>query len=281
MCTHILVVLLYLEWILLCLRHLILASVLGHSKTYSGQSSAYLNLNLSHQPSTNMSQGTAQPESALCPTTDNNRESDATTKALLLPEILTGILLELEFHEILINCSRVCRTWKITVDESPKILQKLDFTPDTKEVPKGRNISCFMKILAHPSTDISTSLIPRLPKDRLKVIWFTWDKVGTNPAFAHPNASWRKMLLVQPPLSVSYCIDRNDVLSYGTDVRLGEIYDNWKKWKGGPMDSISIQELNDEEKKGEEKDGSPKYKLCLYSCSPLLRTSDSYHARNV
>lgn len=219
-----------------------------------------------------MDEGTTQVETAPGPSViNNNTEPDATTKALLLPEIITEILTELDFDDILVNCMRVCRTWKLTIETSPKVQQKLDFMPETTELLDGCRPSHFMKLLVEPS------LIPKSGRYlEIQTFWFSWDEVEKDPAFAHPNASWRNMVLMQPPLLVSYFIDKNPALKFGSDTKLGEIYDTWKKAKGGPMDAISIRELNEKETKGEKKERNLEYHVYLYSCTSLCRTSEDY-----
>ncbi|KAK7921264.1 hypothetical protein PG985_009286 [Apiospora marii] len=145
------------------------------------------------------------------------------TVLLEIPELLENILLHLDQRDLLVNAQRVCRQWRQCITETPSIQQHLFFLPEpasrtssnsnanTDTVPKPRQ----NPLLAHdfPEWFMHGSTWP--PDQRLCFIRTTepylrgFDRDQFFPAlrrvterleaYTYPQASWRRMLLLQPP----------------------------------------------------------------------------------
>ncbi|KAL4949641.1 hypothetical protein BDW69DRAFT_173929 [Aspergillus filifer] len=59
----------------------------------------------------------------------SSRPSSTMTKVLGTPELFEMILAKADMRTLLIAGQRVCRTWKILMDESPSLQQSLFFSP--------------------------------------------------------------------------------------------------------------------------------------------------------
>ncbi|RAK77431.1 uncharacterized protein BO72DRAFT_105645 [Aspergillus fijiensis CBS 313.89] len=124
-----------------------------------------------------------------------------TPDIFLVPEIVEAILLRLDMHTLLIS-ARVCATWNALIKSSRRIQQALFYVPIDTDTRKSRR-----KTRKNP-----------LVMDK---IWFEFIFVGLNSrrrhgawhcpsiasekrerAYLRPEASWRRMLLQQPPTSI-------------------------------------------------------------------------------
>ncbi|GAM38618.1 hypothetical protein TCE0_033f09487 [Talaromyces pinophilus] len=121
--------------------------------------------------------------------TSNNAQS----KCLSTPEILESILLQLDPQALLTAAQQTCRTWRGVIHESPSLQKALFFTLD--EPPE--KVQNPLLVQRFPSffgkTKWSSSLLSSL--DMIK-------KPGKLEAYVRPEASWRRMLVQQPPISV-------------------------------------------------------------------------------
>lgn len=124
----------------------------------------------------------------------------ATTKVLKTPEILEMILARMDMRTLLTSAQRVSRTWFELISKSLLIQKALFFTP-INDFEWG----IYQKILNPLLTETFSSIFPT--KDRLHSCWFkVCDLAMTKDAstmarFVRKNASWRKMLVQQPPIS--------------------------------------------------------------------------------
>ncbi|KAK8094665.1 hypothetical protein PG997_001350 [Apiospora hydei] len=126
-----------------------------------------------------------------------------------IPELLEAILLNLDQRDLLVNAQRICRQWHQCIAETPSIQQHLFLLPE----PRSNTAATTTNAGALPAPRQNPLLARHFPE------WFehgeTWS-VGqrlpfvrtTEPgtrgfdrdrAYAHPQASWRRMLLQQPP----------------------------------------------------------------------------------
>jgi hypothetical protein len=147
----------------------------------------------------------------------------AQSSAISTPEIFHLILAELPMRWLLTTAPLVCRRWRDTISASPTIQQKLFFQPLPENTTR------------QPKFQINLLLREVFP------LWFQprhfppdlWDKTVFDglpiarhtAAFVRRGASWRKMLVQQPP-APSLCI---------MDVRFehsqsGEWIDVWNHW---------------------------------------------------
>ena len=117
-----------------------------------------------------------------------------------LPEVLEMILLGTNLRTLLSSAQRVCRTWHSVILYSPRLQEALFFRPldrlRAREGPPARN-SLLTEILwpeiickrVHFSKNPPSSWIFHYPE-----VWSERPDVYTRP-----EASWRRMLLQQPP----------------------------------------------------------------------------------
>ncbi|KAL2074674.1 hypothetical protein VTL71DRAFT_8453 [Oculimacula yallundae] len=129
------------------------------------------------------------------------------------PELLENVLCRLSFHDLLVNAPRVNRTWSAIVESSPSIQKTLFFLP------------AFGSALPQPCPVLRYSSETRFVDRRMRnwdtdatkqgkrILRNEWPDVsGFKPynrnlasstrkeAVGRQNASWRKMLLIQPPI---------------------------------------------------------------------------------
>ncbi|KAJ6110310.1 hypothetical protein N7486_002545 [Penicillium sp. IBT 16267x] len=124
----------------------------------------------------------------------------ATKKCLDTPEILEMILARMDMRTLLTSAQRVSRSWFNLISTSPSIQKALFFTP-IKDSEWGTE----EKILNPLLTETFPSIFPA--KARRYGYWFNiCDLPMTKDAssmarFVRKDASWRKMLVQQPPIS--------------------------------------------------------------------------------
>lgn len=117
----------------------------------------------------------------------------AMNKALNIAEILELILVQTEIHTLLSSAQRVCRNWKKVISESHSIQKVLFFTP-IKESEWGfgkRTLNPLLMELKHlpPTNERSKDLNLVVVKEEFMIA-----------QTVQPNASWRRMLVQQPPI---------------------------------------------------------------------------------
>ncbi|CAG8954025.1 hypothetical protein HYFRA_00009125 [Hymenoscyphus fraxineus] len=154
---------------------------------------------------------------------DSDLPSAAATKALSTPEILAVILHNLEFPDLLTICLRVNRYWKAVIDDDPAIQKKLYFMPEREGRFESGSIS---------------PVVQKLYKSRYGDIYaclgynLDWKEAATKESFLYPNATWRKMLLVQPPLRIQYGIGSSSpktAVRADPGTKAGVVFDDWKR----------------------------------------------------
>ncbi|KAJ5193234.1 hypothetical protein N7449_009376 [Penicillium cf. viridicatum] len=117
-----------------------------------------------------------------------------------IPEILEIILAETDMRTLLISAQRVCRTWLNLINKSPSIQKALFFTP-IKESEWGMEETTPNPLLAQ--TFPSFFPVKGRPEYyRFNFFDLTMTKdASTMARFVRDEASWRKMLVQQPPIS--------------------------------------------------------------------------------
>lgn len=128
-------------------------------------------------------------------------------QALSTPEILELILLQLDMRTLLTSAQRVCRLWADLTKKSPYIQEALFLTPvrdnntNTVAVNKVRNP---LLAEAFPSIFQNTNTISAYEEEEHDVFTLTSFDLILNPekkeAYLRPGASWRRMLVQQPPI---------------------------------------------------------------------------------
>lgn len=119
-------------------------------------------------------------------------------------EILESILLELDLETLLTAAQQTCRAWKYVIDASPSLQKALFFSPieDTEgHKEKIRNpllVGRFPPFFTKPNREDMFALEPRSFMSCLDMI----KRRYKFEAYVRPEASWRHMLVQQPPVSV-------------------------------------------------------------------------------
>lgn len=128
-----------------------------------------------------------------------SNHGNATKKCLDTPELLEMILTQADMRTLLTS-ARVSQNWFNLISTSPSIQKALFFTP-IKESEWGRE----EKILNPLLTEAFPSLFPtkyKLHHDHFDICSLPMAKDDLAMArFTRKGASWRKMLVQQPPIS--------------------------------------------------------------------------------
>ena len=145
---------------------------------------------------------------------------------LKVTELLESILLHVDERTLLVSVQRVNKRWRGTITNSARLQKRLFLMPDDSDAaardPHHNPLLaeafpfCFDDLTAYPSgarrvvwakSDISVARPPvsnqrqHNPLTKLPHWWHLWGRRGA--AFGHPQASWRRMLVHQPPAIVS------------------------------------------------------------------------------
>ncbi|KAK4951993.1 hypothetical protein LTR10_009913 [Elasticomyces elasticus] len=122
-------------------------------------------------------------------------------------ELLEAILIFLPIKDILVNANRVCKDWRDTIEGSPRLRHALFFTPLPGKPMQFINTAWTVE----EDDEHSYSVIGNPWVDDL----VKWARGTANSSFvegrgalAHPWASWRRMLVCQPPVLSQSCLGR-------------------------------------------------------------------------
>ncbi|KAJ5970615.1 uncharacterized protein N7479_000533 [Penicillium vulpinum] len=127
------------------------------------------------------------------------KTKSAINKVLSTPEILEMILVQLDMRTLLTSAQLVCYNWANLISESPSIQKALFFTPI------GANEWGEEKIINPLLRETFPSFFPT--KDKAADHPFDYSSLpmtkdsSTMGQFVRKDASWRKMLVQQPPIS--------------------------------------------------------------------------------
>ena len=141
---------------------------------------------------------------------------DACDRFFGIPE-LVDIFLEQCSTNVLLNCTTVCRTWNEIIEQSPTLQQNLFLEPiagENREEYRLNPVLCshFAPVLCPQllNRDLSTQIAIKqleighrcLPEDLTAVPWApnTSMHAHKRDAMIREGASWRKMLVSQPPI---------------------------------------------------------------------------------
>lgn len=165
--------------------------------------------------------------------------------ALAISEILEMVLLHTDMRTLLTSCQLVCREWRSLVARSLPIQKALFFTPiqasewAIKEtVPNPLLAEKFPTVF--PAPDDSQS---QLRFFELSNCAMTKDS-ETLDRFCRNNASWRRMLVQQPPiweLGVFHVLSRRGgPRVFCASIPVGSAIDNSSKTKGLSANQIYL-----------------------------------------
>ena len=121
--------------------------------------------------------------------------------ALLAPELLEMILLQLDMRTLVASAQRVCRAWNDLIRESSFIQEALFLKPIKKR--KGNPPETTINpLLAEAFASIFEQNEAVFPQSKTEFTLIDLDMIQ-NPekkaAYLRPEASWRRMLVQQPP----------------------------------------------------------------------------------
>ncbi|KAJ5746649.1 hypothetical protein N7520_011831 [Penicillium odoratum] len=185
----------------------------------------------SHSKSTANVIDACPEDEIVIPWQPGNMTTSAINKALDIPEILEMILAQVDMRTLLTS-QRVCRNWVAVISKSPSIQKALFFTPiqDSewgmeKKIlnpllmetflfifsNKDRRNCCGVEVSVNPYEENPpwgriydySVLLPRNSKTccGLNFYHLTMAKdASTMARFVHKDATWRKMLVRQPPI---------------------------------------------------------------------------------
>lgn len=109
------------------------------------------------------------------------------------------VLLHTDMHTLLTSCQRVCRDWRNLITKSPSIQKALFFTP-IKESEWGTGEKVPNSLLA----EIFPTIFPAKGEPRNRDFRFCDFTTANDPVsldqFVRKDASWRRMLVQQPPI---------------------------------------------------------------------------------
>lgn len=133
----------------------------------------------------------------------------ATSTVLNIPELLEAILLGTDIRILLVSAQRVCKQWTAVILSSSRLQKKLFFAGDESSAKTCNPLLewcfpfCFDSQTRFPGRSIFwISGSHGVATQPLR--WLTGEEVCflllNKEAFSRPEASWRRMLIQQPPV---------------------------------------------------------------------------------
>ncbi|KAI0122253.1 hypothetical protein F4814DRAFT_203605 [Daldinia grandis] len=172
-------------------------------------------------------------------------QRSARNRALNIPEILETILWGMEDRDVLINAQRVSKRWQATIMGSPKIQASLFL----RGIPRSLNAERYTKnhLVAYfwPKLFNATLFPYGSYPGHTKSSFMTLDEIrtsldyGIREVWLVENASWRQMLVSQPPITkIHWQVRREDLedpqvplpstvaeFNFPDGLRMGDYYD--------------------------------------------------------
>jgi hypothetical protein len=205
-----------------------------------------------------------------CSTPAAKTFESAASLVLTVVELLENIFRESTLLDLLCRLQRVNRFWKAVIDNSKIIQKALFFVPwEENEYPeRSPYFNPLMQRICYRDfktmeSKCASEFGPVRPKDDEtgsdNGSWdsdedvflfreFDWQKVAKDPRFTRKDASWRKMLPVQPPVREIWFVYRShshgDTCHYEREThtrkkeaggkRIGATYDDILFWEADP-----------------------------------------------
>ncbi|KAJ7093292.1 hypothetical protein B0H15DRAFT_831926 [Mycena belliarum] len=166
---------------------------------------------------------------------------------LATPELLALVLARLPMRDLLLRAPLVCKTWHATT-LSPDLQRALFFAPDPRPLSDSTSDSASESSSSEPPpvrNPLLAELFPPffVPRPPTRFDWPAARALTALPAasapaaFARPDASWRRMLVAQPPPRAVYVVQKCQrderysevamrvALLRGLELRMGALYD--------------------------------------------------------
>jgi hypothetical protein len=163
----------------------------------------------------------------------------ARDRVLATPELLEAILLHLPLNELLTTAQLVSSTFHDTISDSISIQQALFFLPDLS--PSAFGSPCPLLHHCGESTFSDERHVPLLPTEMTD--WQKWPdrNDGLQPlmwqeyarkikAYTVKGATWRRMLVVQPPIR-ELSLNGGNVLRNEVGVTMGQLENCFGDWR--------------------------------------------------
>ncbi|CZR52842.1 uncharacterized protein PAC_02719 [Phialocephala subalpina] len=173
----------------------------------------------------------------------------AQQQAFSLPEILENILLQLPVRDLLVNAQLVCRDWNTAI-KSPTLQRALFFLPvPGTQIQYSRFNPLLRKVFSPWFSKTQKKNVYARGKVFKDLDWYSsHEKIA---AYAIKEASWRRMLPVQPP-ATTFQVDavtssrgggsrRLGELQFEDGVRMGTLYDYAQKTVSRPISSFWVE----------------------------------------
>ncbi|KFY34522.1 hypothetical protein V494_06699 [Pseudogymnoascus sp. VKM F-4513 (FW-928)] len=174
--------------------------------------------------------------------------SSAATLVLSIPELLQNILTHLPLSTLLLIAPLISRTWQDAILSSPVLQQQLFFAPAPMTAPRTVNpllAAKFPALFDNPHFEKQYKM-PHSTQSRyapfrymmnrymrryvikMEEVWemecFSGDEA--RKAYFYPGASWRRMLVVQPPVSATGTRDGVEAGGVGKeDLTMGALFE--------------------------------------------------------
>ena len=167
------------------------------------------------------------------------------------PELLEGFLLEVPLRDLLVAAQRVNPNWHEMVASSPALQQKLFFQPRSAQEDRELEFNPLLQQLFPPWFETPKSRFER--GEPFKAL--QWNKNPTTQmAYARREASWRRMLPMQPPPKTLRVVKHSysqggeskagGGIKFQDGVRMGTLYDLAQEAVAIPISSfVRIDEL--------------------------------------
>ncbi|KAJ7744770.1 hypothetical protein DFH07DRAFT_834278 [Mycena maculata] len=157
--------------------------------------------------------------------------SPAKDMVLSTPELLDLLLTQLSMRDLLISAPLVSKKWQ-AITLGPAVQRALFFRPDPLSQPTKNPllVEMFSPFFVAPTKGESPRGWPVKPADIKAMPWSKAPEV-----FKHPDASWRRMLVAQPPAQT--LVMKSTQTSWGghrqkstgvlndAALRMGDLYD--------------------------------------------------------
>ncbi|PYH42454.1 F-box protein, partial [Aspergillus saccharolyticus JOP 1030-1] len=122
-----------------------------------------------------------------------------------IPEILESILLQLDMRTLLTAAQLVCHEWRALITQSCRLQEKLFFRPRMHGPPVPNPLLAeVFPLVFPPSPPPLPGRVALAEKSGFRNLTFRYLDMIWNPrkqaAYTRTDASWRRMLIRQPPV---------------------------------------------------------------------------------
>ncbi len=150
-----------------------------------------------------------------------------------IPELFSAILIHLPILDLLLRAPLVNHSWKYSIERSPSVQSKLFFHPKQYNASRKPEINPLLQAAFRPWFH-NRPIEYRYPSLIFK--YLDWSRTYTKiAAYARKEASWRRMLPVQPPCKILEVVklthwedehfENRGEVRFEDGVRMGTLYD--------------------------------------------------------